>query len=293
MKKIFVAIGGTVVALGSIFLIVYLKSEIDYEKKINSILKGIIKDKTLLAIPTVEPSIEKRTEEEFNFQKFLDSNQLVLGVREGFSKGSPAMSGAAYGTGFLLGNGVIVTANHVAYPYRRIDICFGGCGDEKNWQEVKVLWSLITKDIIFLYLDSAKYQYKKSLVPRLVPAYKVFDSLVGQKENLTLDKVLVGMKCMVGDFSWKVVGELKKYGHDSRPDQFTFQYNIYVKGCSGAPVFTTNGEIIGIFQEFVPGTYLGVATDIDTVMRAFAKFKQLDPQKTLLISPKESLFNFK
>lgn len=287
MRNKLLIISGGVIFLG-VALIIFLKSEINYQKKFNSLLKKT-KDKTSLVVSvgSAGSPVEKVTEEEFNFQKFLDNNPFVLAIREGSIKGKPTMGGVSYGTGFLLGGGVVVTANHVAYPYRKIDVCFDGCGDEKNWQEVKILWSLITKDIIFLHLDFAdkhrKYQYKSSLVPQVIPAYKIFSSLAEKEDSPPpLEKVLVGMKCMVGDFNWKVLGELKKYGGpNGRADQFVFQYNIYVKGCSGAPVFTTDGKIIGIFQEFVPGAYLGVATDIDTVVRAFEKFRQLDSQKSI------------
>ncbi len=191
--------------------------------------------------------IEKRIEIEKKFSEFLKNNQNIFRIRTKLS------NVVYYGSCFLIENSVFVTANHLVEEFFESQIFVN------QWEPVNLISISYTKDIAFVKLKNTNYQIKDRLKFKSIK--DIFDEFKDQK-FVPLEKLLVGMKCMSEEKPRILIGKLFSWN----PVKETFSYSIMQnsEGCSGAPIFTYDGYIIGIHQ--LQGGTLGQATEISKVL---------------------------
>ena len=219
-------------------------------------------------------TIEERIKLESEFEKFLES-QHVLGIRtlEKISNmlnetNSNNQFQVFSASGFFIEKNTIATVSHAVKNKKKNEVLFDG-----KWKKIEFLGRVQTKDIAFFGFDKNKttdvFKYKS--------AFGLLSLLSSYQSPVPLEKVLVGMKCVAGDESRIFIGEL--IGIDVASGLFAFSIAGSAEGCSGAPVFTFDGSIIGISQA---GFSMGVrayALDIIHVLSAHKIFLDQKEQK--------------
>ncbi len=163
------------------------------------------------------------------------------------------------GTGFSI-LGAIITANHVTADSSTASVYIEG-------KEIvmPVIKGVQTKDVSFItFPENANL----SGMPYM-PAKLLFTHLFRQK-TLKLKDALVGLRCMSSGEPRVVLGELAFY--DSAKNEFGMRLRQEnTSGCSGGPVITYDGLVIGIYQSH--GGLLGQALDINDVAEALTIVK--------------------
>lgn len=214
-------------------------------------------------------TIEERIRLESDFEKFLE-NQSVLGIRtlekipnafhDVYNNNQYQVFSAS---GFFIDRDTITTVTHIVKNKKMSEVFFEG-----RWRKIEFLGRVHTKDTAFFSFDKNKiissFKYKS--------AYELFSLLSSYQTPVSLKETLVGVKCVAGDGSRVVIGEL--VGIETTSGLFAFSIAGNIEGCSGSPVFTFDGQIIGMSQAGFSAGLRAYALDISNVLAAFKIFKE-------------------
>jgi len=229
----------------------------DFYKTQNKLSEKHRKEAGTIKAPLGVADAKTRGILEKRFAEFLEKNSRVVAIRN-VPDGLEEVFLGTYGTGFFVSGNIIATANHVVTP----DLSLRISRDGDIWSEVSMRGAVRTLDLGFLEENRATFLNGD---PVWKSAKDVFEDLQKTgEENVSLSRVLVGMKCMVDTRTLIGIGTLLLY--DTQMGEFIFILKDDIEGCSGAPLFLSSGEIIGIVQN-QRGAAAG-ALDIEIVMGA-------------------------
>lgn len=216
--------------------------------------------------PVGVATIEERIKLETEFEKFLE-NQNILGIRalekvpNAFRDIKDDQYQVFSASGFFIEKKVIATVTHVVKNKKMNEVLF-----ENKWKKIELLGKVQTKDTAFFNFEKnqseSTFKYKS--------AYGLI-MLLSSYQNVPLAKTLVGVKCVAGDEFRVVIGEL--VGMETATGLFAISIASNAEGCSGAPVFTFDGSIIGIIQSGFPVGVRAYALDISIVLGALQVFQ--------------------
>lgn len=203
---------------------------------------------------------KERVDAENQFEQLLQSQHAVVTIKGDFSISDFRITG----TGFFLQNNTIVSANHVGEDFATIQIKTD-IRSEVILIPIQPVQRVQTEDVIFLKVEAPKRlkQFYDSL--RFKSAKSVFSKFT-QSGKASLKDILVGMKCMPGKDQKIFMGTL--YSWEPTIKRINVSVNNNIEGCSGAPLFTSDGFVIGLVQ-----SHKGVlvhALDIQEVLDLFA-----------------------
>lgn len=199
--------------------------------------------------PPENTPIEKRVELEKQFTDFLKNTKIVFRIKTEIDNYI-----ISYGTCFLVDNTTVITASHIIEEFYESKMFINN-----QWNKLNLVNISYTKDIAIL-----KINFSSDVTE--IPKFKSIESIFKEfeKQNLApLEKLLVGMKCMSNEKPRILIGKLIKWDPLSKTFQFFIKNDTH--GCSGAPIFTYDGYIIGIHQ--LQGGLVGEATEIDEVLK--------------------------
>lgn len=234
-------VGGvlSIILLVGIYLIIY--SLFEYALKNNDLLQ------TQFA-PLENTPIEERIEIEKNFLDFLKNIDGVFRIKNNLD---------LFGTCFLYKDSIFVTAAHLVeqvYP----NLIF-----INQWEPTNLIKISYTRDIAILELKNKNFRSTNYFKFKSVQS--IFKEFKNQK-FVPLEKILIGMKCMSNEKPRILIGQI--FSWDPLKKSFKYYLVSESSGCSGAPIFSYDGYVIGIHQ--LKGGILGEGTDIDEIIKALS-----------------------
>ncbi|OEF98834.1 hypothetical protein BHF71_10775 [Vulcanibacillus modesticaldus] len=177
-----------------------------------------------------------------------------------------------FGTGFFVGDGLVMTAFHVIEDYEeiRVEDYFG------NVYEVEGIYKYdITRDLVVLKLD--KQQSVKSL-----KLGEMSSSVVGEKV------VAIGHS---NGLSWSVTeGIISSFREDKLMNSLSIQTDAVVShGSSGGPLLNSNGKVIGVITKGIENENYNFAVIPDGKMKV--DYQLLDFDNLDLINDTEFIIS--
>lgn len=244
-KKIIIGcILGILISTGIFLSINYL---LDYS------LNKLSKFPQIQFAPLENTPIEERIKIEKKFSEFLKNSQNIFRIKTGLGD---------YGTCFLIEESILATASHL------IEEMYENLIFTNQWELADLVGISYTKDIAFLKLRNINYGTTNPF--KFKSTQSIFNEFENQK-IVPIEKLLIGMKCMNEEKPRILIGKISSW--DSFTKKLVYTIMNDSRGCSGAPIFTYDGYIIGIHQ--LQGGIIGEGTDISEVLNALKTIKKL------------------
>ena len=222
-----------------------------------------------IVVPRGEASMSVRYAMEKRLEGFLSEQKMVFGMRTlQILPRTDADTNNAYdvftATGFPINKDTIATVNHIIKDPKKVEAMVGG-----RWKKLSLVGRIQTKDMSFFTFKDADFG---GGLLKFKTIETVLESFPKDRATAPLDSVMVGMKCMEGNTSRVVIGEILQI----QPSTGLFAFSIAGSGagCSGAPLFSYDGYVIGVCQIGVDGGVVAYALDIGKFVDAFGAFQK-------------------
>jgi len=246
-KRIIISCILGILVIGGIFL------SINY--LLNDSLNDLLNPQIQFAPGEITP-IEERIEIEKQFSEFLKNSQIEFRIKTSFDYYD------IYGTCFLINESILATAAHLVEKTYKSQVFIN------QWEFADLISIIYTRDIAFLKIENVNLTFVNP------PKFKSMESIFSEFKNqkiVPLEKLLIGMKCMNNEKPRILIGKIFSWNYTKKT--FTYIITNDSHGCSGAPIFTYDGYIIGIHQ--MQGGISGEGTEISEVLNAIKYIKKL------------------
>ena len=226
----------------------------------------VLQDGTITA-PHGQASMPARHAMEKQMEKFL-SEQKIFGIQTlqmvpRVDLNTSNSYDVFNATGFPIDNSTIATVNPIIRDPKKVEGMTNG-----KWRKLTLVGRVQTKDMSFFTFKDADFS---TTALQFKTIGTVFNSFPKDQVTVPLESVLVGMKCMEGNVPRIMIGEILQM----QPSTGLFSFSIAGSGagCSGAPLFSYDGYVIGVCQSGFESGVVAYALDIGEFFHAFNIFK--------------------